>query len=341
MSSSTESAGLPVVTPQELNEFLALAKSTKLPLMVRGGPGVGKSSIFRQFAAAQGDSYRYLDSQAIYFDPTDIKGFPKVNGKVTEWLPPAEFPTQGEGMWVIEELPSAAPAVQAAFYQLMLDRQIGAYRLPDGWFIVATGNRLIDKGVVNRMPSPLVSRMWHVELQVSIDAWTEHALGSGIVPELIAFFRLRSGLLNNFDPKNWVADTPYCCPRTVEFLSRLMQASSRKPSLTLVCATIGESAGIEFYSFLEIYKEVPSLDAILLDPDTVPVPEKPAALYALMAGLARKVTPQNADRMFRYLARMPKEFEVCGVRDCQRANKAITQTTAFTEWAVRNAGVLS
>jgi len=259
MSTPTESAGLPVITPQELIEFLALAKTTKLPLMVRGGPGVGKSSIFRQFAATQGDGYGYLDSRAIYFDPTDIKGFPRVNGRVTEWLPPAEFPTQGEGMWVIEELPSAAPAVQAAFYQLMLDRQIGAYRLPDGWFIVATGNRLIDKGLVNRMPSPLVSRMSHVELQVSIDAWTEHALDRGIVPELIAFFRLRAALLNNFDPKNWVADTPYCCPRTVEFLSRLMHASNGKPSLKLVWATIGESAGIEFYSFLDVYKEVPSL----------------------------------------------------------------------------------
>jgi hypothetical protein len=89
----------------------------------------------------------------------------------------------------------------------------------------------------------------------------------------------------------------------------------------LICATIGEAVGIEFYSFLDVYKEVPSLDAILLDPDTTAVPEKPAALYAVVAGLTRKVTAANVDRVFRYLARLPKEFEVCGVRDCQRAHK--------------------
>jgi hypothetical protein len=120
-----------------------------------------------------------------------------------------------------------------------------------------------------------------------------------------------------------------------------MQAHAAKPSLKLICAAIGEAAGIEFYSFLDVYREVPSLDSILLDPDTTPVPEKPAALYAVMAGLVRKVTSQNVERVFRYLARLPKEFEVCGVRDCQRAHKEITQTKAFTEWAVRNAGVLS
>ncbi len=113
--------------------------------------------------------------------------------------------------------------------------------------------------------------------------------------------------------------------------------------LEVFTGAVGEGAAVEFYSFLDMYASLPSLDAILLDPSNAPVPEKPAALFAVSTGLARKATPQNLERITRYYARLPKEFDVLGMRDALRLDKskALTQCPAFVAWVTKNAGVLS
>jgi hypothetical protein len=331
------------VTPAMLTQFLETHFKTKRPIFVRGGPGVGKSTIVRQFAASR--KIGFVDMRVLYYDPTDLRGMPRLNPKSgkTEWLPPEELPTEGEGVLVLEELPSAPPLTQAACYQLCFEREIGRYRFPSGWFIVATGNRLRDKAVVNKIPSPLISRFAsHVTLEVSVDEWSAYGVQAGMAAEVIAFFRLRRELLNSFDPAKWVQDEPYCCPRTAEFLAeKVAEANGRSLSLAEISSCVGAGVGAEFFGFLDIYKEVPSLDQILLDPKKAPVPQKPAALWAVTAGLARKTNKQTADRVFTYLARLPKEFEVCAVRDALRVSPEISNTAAFVKFSTANTAIFS
>jgi hypothetical protein len=331
------------VTPTEFLGFLEEHFKTKRPMFVRGGPGVGKSSIIKQFCEAK--KIGYVDLRVLYYDPTDLKGMPHLNVKdrTTEWFTPSELPTEGEGCMVLEELNAAPPLTQAACYQLLFERQIADYKFPDGWFIVATGNRLQDKAVVNKIPSPLVSRFAsHVTLDVSVDDWTSYAVQKNLAPEVIAFFRLRRELLNGFDPAKWTPDTPYCCPRTAEFLAEKVAACApNNPSLAQIASCVGAGTGAEFFGFLDIYKEVPSLEQILLDPKGAPVPPQPDARWAVVSGLARKVTKGNVDRVFTELARVPKEFEVCSVRDAMKICKEITATSAFVKWASANTAILS
>ena len=338
---------IPIVAPSELLTYLDLARATNRPVFLRGGPGVGKSSIFRQFAAAQGPDFGYFDDRALYRDPTALH-MPAVDLKagITRWLPSDEFPREGKGIWVVEELPSAPPLTQAAYYQLILDRQIGHYKVPDGWMFVATGNRLKDRAVVNRMPSPLVSRFWHLELDVSVDDWSRWALSSGIDHRLVAFFRFRPALLQSFDPKAWEQDTPYCCPRTVEYLADLIKAHEAmhpgaKPPLPLFISTVGQAVGMEIYGFFDIYGQIPTREQILLDPGNAPVPDKASAIIAVITQFHNHVTPKTIGRLLRYWGRFQREYTAMAIRDHVTGNSALSSSQEFTEFALANQGLFA
>jgi hypothetical protein len=81
--------------------------------------------------------------------------------------------------------------VQASCYQLVLDRKLGEYTLPDGWAIVAAENRDSDRAATTRMPTPLRNRFVHLEFEVDLQEWCEWAIQAAIRPEVIAFLRFR------------------------------------------------------------------------------------------------------------------------------------------------------
>ena len=146
--------------PSELASTLALLVEARQPVVVWGAPGCAKSQIAQQVAAQAGREY--VDVRALLLDPVDLRGIPWRDGaNRTRWAPPAFLPpSDADGSWLInlEELPSALPMVQAALYQLVLDRKCGEYELPEGAALIACGNREGDRGVVHRMPAPLASR---------------------------------------------------------------------------------------------------------------------------------------------------------------------------------------
>ena len=143
--------------PSELAATLALLVEARQPTLVWGPPGAAKSAIAQQVAADAGR--QYVDVRALLLDPVDLRGIPWRDGADrTRWAPPAFLPpTDDPGRWLInlEELPSAVQMVQAALYQLVLDRKVGEYELPEGASLIACGNRESDRGVVHRMPPPL------------------------------------------------------------------------------------------------------------------------------------------------------------------------------------------
>ena len=138
------------MTPSALIEALNCALTEHVPVHIWGAPGGGKSEIVRDLAAAQG--CEFIDLRAVLLDPVDLRGLPCIDGDTTRWLVPNFLPREGKGILFLDELTSAPQMVQAACYQLVLDRRLGDYVLPDGWDIMAAGNPPSERGVHFAMP---------------------------------------------------------------------------------------------------------------------------------------------------------------------------------------------
>jgi hypothetical protein len=309
----------------------------KQPVFIWGTPGIGKSAVIHQLAAELAVPLR--DIRALLLDPVDLRGLPFLgsDGR-SKWATPDFLPQDGEGILCLDELNAAPAMVQASCYQLVLDRKLGEYSLPDSWAIVAAGNRDSDRGVTTRMPTPLRNRFVHLDFEVDTEEWSQWAIQAGVRPEVIAFLRFRPELLNAFDRDA----NAFPSPRSWEFVSRILES---KPDASieheLFAGAVGSGAATEFSGFLRMFRELPNIDAILLNPMAEPVPENAAAQYAVASALARCASDMNFDRISLYLARMPTEFRVLCVRDATLRAPEIRHTVGYTKWAVENHHVLA
>lgn len=311
--------------------------AAKQPVFIWGGPGIGKSAIVRHLAA---DSALPLqDVRALLLDPVDLRGLPFLgqDGR-SKWATPEFLPQGGSGILFLDELNAAPAMVQAGCYQLVLDRKLGEYTLPEGWAIIAAGNRDSDRAVTTRMPTPLRNRFVHLEFEVDLQDWSEWAIEAGIRPEVIAFLRFRQELLSAFDRDA----NAFPSPRSWEFVSRILDATpDHSVEHELFAGAVGSGAATEFSAFLKTFRELPNIDAILLNPLKEPVPENAAAQYAVASALAHCATDTNFDRICTYLGRMPTEFSVLCVRDASLRQPSVQHTPAFTKWATTNHHVLA
>ena len=256
--------------PSELASTLALLVEARQPVVVWGGPGCAKSQIAQQVAAQAGREY--VDVRALLLDPVDLRGIPWRDGADrTRWAPPAFLPpSDADGSWLInlEELPSALPMVQAALYQLVLDRKCGEYELPEGAALIACGNREGDRGVVHRMPAPLASRFVHLEIRVDAADWCAWGAANGIAPAVLFFVSMRPELLHAFNPQS--TEKAFPCPRTWEMVSNIVHRRNGLDPVAeraLYRGTVGEAAAVEFSAFLKVWHELPHPRTVIDDPE--------------------------------------------------------------------------
>src|SRR6266481_2451715 len=301
------------------------------PVFVWGGPGLGKSALITQLAATL--AIQLQDVRALLLDPVDLRGLPYLSEGRSKWATPDFLPKDGEGILFLDELNAAPAMVQASCYQLVLDRKLGEYELPDGWSIIAAGNRDSDRAVTTRMPTPLRNRFVHLEFEVDMQEWCEWAIRAGIRPELIAFLRFRPELLSVFSRD----DNAFPSPRSWEFVSRILNSKpDQSVEHELIAGAVGTGAATEFSAFLKMFRELPNIDAILLNPRTELVPTEAAAQYAVASALAHCASDTNFDQVHTYLKRMPTEFSVLCVRDATVRTPEIRHTPTYTAWAISN-----
>ncbi len=328
------------MTPTQILSSLHTLLSARQAVFLWGAPGVGKSQVVAKVAAERGLALR--DIRAVLLDPVDLRGLPRLENGRAQWCPPAFLPGPDDperGIIFLDELNAAPPLVQAACYQLVLDRRIGEYCLPDGWCIVAAGNREKDRAVTHRMPSALANRMVHLEFEVSPDDWFLWAQAAGIRAEVLAFLRFRPKLLHDFDPLS--SGKAFASPRSWAFLSGILNAApSPAVEYDLFRGTVGDGAAAEFMGFLRLWRDLPSVDGILSDPLAAPVPEDPAALYAVCEALAQRAAAETAPALVTYAGRLPAEFSVLLMRDAVCRDENVVRTSAFADWANANAHVL-
>jgi hypothetical protein len=324
--------------PSQIKLSLLAAIKARRPVFLWGPPGVGKSQVVAQVAAEGG--LDLIDVRAVLLDPVDLRGLPHINGDgQAHWAIPDFLPKDGQGIMFLDELNAAPPLVQAACYQLILDRKLGEYTLPDRWSILAAGNRETDRAVTSRMSSALANRFIHLNFDVDLQDWIEWALSNGIMIEVVAFIRFRPGLLHVFDPQRNERSFP--SPRTWEYVSDVLQVRpDHDVEFELISGIVGDGAAAEFMGFLKIYRDLPDPDGVLVDPQGSPVPSDPSALYAISGALARKSSSSNYGRVMQYAARLPQEFGVLIVRDSVKLNPEVQKTKAFIQWSSDNSAVL-
>jgi len=324
--------------PSEVTSALTALVKLRQPGFVWGGPGVGKSMLTAQLSKAL--NMQIIDYRALLRDPIDLRGLPipNLDTMTSVWLPPDEFPKDGSGIFFMDELNAAPPLVQAGCYSLVLDRKVGEYKLPDGWAIIAAGNRETDRAVAHRMPSPLANRFVHLNFEPDLDDWKVWAFNHNIAPELIAFLTWKEKLLYAFNPA--LNEKAFPTPRSWEFVSNILSHNGSSHVFPLIAGSVGPGAASELMGFIKIYRNLPDPRQVIANPTKADVPGAPDVMFALCGALTSLCDKKTFGAIVKYSMRIPGDFSVLLIRDCTRKDRSVLETKHFIEWAAANADVV-
>lgn len=315
------------LSPNEAKNAIVKCMKSKRPVFMWGPPGIGKSDIVKQIGVEQ--NRNVIDVRLSLWEPTDIKGIPYYNSKTNSmsWAPPMEFPTdpKDNSILFLDELNSAAPATQAAAYQLILNRRVGTYVLPDNVTIVAAGNRESDKGVTYRMPAPLANRFIHLELRVDFDDWHKWAVNNHVHEQVVGYVGFAKQDLYDFDPKS--ASKSFATPRSWSFVSELLHDDdvTDKALNDLIAGAVGEGVAVKFMAHRKIAKQMPKPELVLSGKIKKCDIKEISAMYSLTISLCYELQEANnkkvknwdqmADNFFGFMMdNFPTELVVMGAK---------------------------
>ena len=267
------------MSPSALKNYLTKLVEQQLSLsaMIWGPPGIGKSSIVRQIA--EDHQLEFVDLRLSQLAPTDLRGLPVPQEGITRWAPPEFLPQSGRGILFLDEINMAPPALQGVAQQLILDRAVGSYRVPDGWFIWAAGNRKEDKASVYDMPAPLANRFIHLDVEPELADFRAYGYRSNLHELVLGFLSFRPDLLHKIIPH----ERAWPSPRSWEMASQLFNAGLK------IAPEVGPVAA-EFNAYVAIMRDLPDLDAITEGKSQPAFPTETSLKYAVVTGLVRRCT---------------------------------------------------
>lgn len=338
----------------ELDEMIVRKYETRTPLFVWGAPGIGKSDQVRVAAKRiadrrnmkitedpeESDKFRIIDKRLAQMDASEIKGLPNLDGKKTIWTKPSWFPTEGSGIIFFDELNLAPPIVQAAAYEIILDRRLGEYKLPDGFIVVGCGNRAEDRANTFEMPKPLLNRFTHVQLRPpSIDRWTTWALDHDVDSRIVTFLQERPGMLFKFDASDRSKSFP--TPRSVSMAASEIKGIPTEGNLSTIKRYVGSAVGLgwasEFTSWLKLQEKV-NMKQILKNPLKAELPNRADLCYAVCSGVVEYYdtkSPKQGIKVAAQLAtRMDAEYGTLMLRMIKKKDEKtfIKEVQKLKEW---------
>jgi hypothetical protein len=323
------------VTSVQARKAILKAFKVKRPVFLWGPPGIGKSEVVSEITEELGGFM--IDLRMAQMEPTDIRGIPFFNkdiGKM-DWAPPVDLPDEELASQYpivclfLDEMNSAAPAVQAAGYQLILNRRVGKYKLPDNVVIVAAGNRDSDKGVTYRMPMPLANRFLHIEMRPDFASWQNWAVNKGIHKDVVGYLSFAKQDLYDFDSKS--SSRAFATPRTWCFVSDLLNDEEETDSDTLfnlVAGSVGEGLAVKFMAHRKVAGQMPEPSDILAGKVKELRVKEVSAMYSLTISLCYELKDaldnkrvntkqfhEMADNFFSYImANFETELVVMGAK---------------------------
>ena len=286
------------VTPSDARSRVLRAFKNKRPVFLWGPPGIGKSELIQGLTEELGGAC--IDLRLGQCEPTDLRGIPYFDRDkgVMNWAPPIELPSEEFAkqfpivVLFLDEMNSAAPAVQGAAYQLILNRQVGTYKLPDNVVMVAAGNRESDKGVSYRMPSPLANRFVHLEVRQDFDSWFQWAVNHNVHKDVVGYIGFAKQDLFDFEPKS--ASRSFATPRSWSFVSQfLYDEDATDAELTdLIAGTIGEGLAVKFMAHRKVAGQMPNPSDVLAGKVKELKVKEVSAMYSLTISLCYELQEQ-------------------------------------------------
>ena len=286
-----ENIAIRQVSPNSAKKSIIRAFKKQRPIFIWGPPGIGKSDIVSQITDTFEQSH-LIDVRLSLWEPTDVKGMPyySANDNTMKWAPPVELPDAKMAkkyktiVLFLDEMNSAAPSVQAAAYQLILNRRVGTYKLPDNVMIVAAGNREADKGVTYRMPAPLANRFVHLEMKVDFDDWFAWAVNNDIHNDVVGYLTFSKKDLYDFDPKS--PSRSFATPRSWSFVSDLLEDDDDEATTTdLVSGSVGEGLAVKFMAHRKVSAQLPNPSDVLVGKVKTMETKEISAMYSLTDSL--------------------------------------------------------
>jgi hypothetical protein len=223
-----------VAAGRPLLAVLDLCHRANLPVLLRGGTGIGKSAILEAFAKQK--EIGYISRDLSLMEPPDLVGMPQVDGDRTRYLPPAWLPGDGEGILVLEEINRAPEYMRAPCLMLLTDRSLHDYELPPGWLPMAAINPVEDGYEAADLDPALLSRFVQINVVPNPGEWLTWAGENGVHDHVMAYVGSDATVFNS----------PTSNPRSWTYVSRLLHAYSQSnidPSL--LRAAIAGCVGLE------------------------------------------------------------------------------------------------
>lgn len=259
---------------------------------------------------------------AVYADGSDQPTTGKVRFEVTGRV---------KAILGLEEFNSAPPSVQAAAYQLVLDRRLGEYIVPDDVYIMGMGNRDTDKGITFKMPTPIMNRFVHIEMKVDFDDWQRWAIGSYQHADVVGYLSAFKQELFKFDPGSAARGFP--TPRSWEFVSNIISQNddiSKSILLMLVAGAVGDGEAAQFVSFRKDAKDLPKVEAILAGKvKKMPSKVEVALSYALAVSLCYEL--KDRDLKIKQMYTKPDEYKKSKERE-----QWLIEADTFLEFILNN-----
>jgi hypothetical protein len=288
------------VTPNECRSRLLRAFKVKRPVFIWGPPGVGKSELVASLATELGG--HCIDLRLGQMEPTDLRGIPfynKESGKM-EWAQPVELPSEEMAaehpivVLFLDEMNVAAPAVQAAAYQLILNRRLGTYYLPKNVVIVAAGNRESDKGVSFRMPMPLANRFVHLEVRADYDSWNDWAVKNRVHKDVVGYIGFAKQDLMDFNPRS--SSRAFATPRSWSFVSEFLydEDATDTELSDLVAGTVGDGLAVKFMAHRKVASKMPNPSDILAGKVKTLEVKEVSAMYSLTVSMCYELQDSYA-----------------------------------------------
>ena len=313
-------------------------KSPKVVPMLHGAPGMGKSDACLQIADELGIPHdRVLVVHINNHDVVDFTGVPSVTDGMTVFNPTKMFydfrQGTGKGMIVLEELAQSSQQLQTWAAGFVLERETPMFKVDDDVVMIATGNRAQDRAGAKPLLGHLNDRMYHFDVDTSLDDWCGWAMENNVDAMGIAFLRLRPGLLNDYEPSR------RSNPTQRSWTKLFTEVPNDLPTnmyMTAAEGKVGEGAAAEWVAARDMMYKMPSIDSIRLHPDNAEVPSEPAVRFAVATALSMTATPDSFGRDMQYVSRLPKEFQMVYVTDALRLSPQLQQTKDFIDWAIKN-----
>ena len=369
MPNEIQMNNVPKISVGSLADYLIASISTVvwkgLPLsllpapMLWGAPGVGKSQLVRQVAEGvqkkTGKKVKVTDIRLLLYNPIDLRGIPVANAEkdAAVWLKPIVFQMDDSedvlNFLLLDEITAAPQSVQAAAYQITLDRKIGEHQLPDNCVVIAAGNRTTDRSVAYKMPKALANRLMHFEVESNYDSWRKWAVEKGVNEKVLGFLAFRRDYLMNFNAAT--EDVAFATPRSWEMASNVLNSVSSdvEQIYPLLAAILGTGVASELRTWAKVYKNLPSVEDIFAG-KTPPLPTGSDALYALVSSMAAyaKAHPDDMkglENSMSYAMRLPADFSAVLMKDylyMEKGNREkLMALPTFLRWVRLHGGSLN